>query len=159
MTGPGAIQAVISGVLEHEIGANDRAIRSIARRRRFIVEPRDGLLQCALDAVRGDDEVRMEHFATRERDAARTSRDGKIGLNVANEGAEANTYAGCGAREVMGASLPCDGCGNMARRDRGTCASPQRVYPTHTPASYRRKTIARSAGPSLGPSGAGLASR
>ena len=69
-----------------------------------IVEPQDGLLQHALDAVHSDNEVCMEHFATHERDP-RTSRNSKIGLNVTNEGTEANTYAGYGAREVMGHRL------------------------------------------------------
>jgi len=88
------------GILRHEIGAHDRAILSIARRRRSVVEPRDGLLQRALDAVRGDDEIRIEHFATRERHA-RASRDGRVGLDGANGGAEADSYAGCGAGEPM----------------------------------------------------------
>ena len=88
------------GILENKIGAHGRAIRSIARRRRSIVEPRDSLLQRAFDAVRGDDEGRIEHFTTRELDVW-TTRDGRVGLSGANGGTEADTYAGCSAGEVM----------------------------------------------------------
>ena len=87
-------------ILKHKIGGHDHAIRSISRRRRSIVEPRDGLLQRALDAVRGDDEIGIKHFARRERDVQATQ-DGRIGLNTARTGcAEADTHAGCAAREL-----------------------------------------------------------
>jgi hypothetical protein len=46
------------GIREHEIGAYDGTIRGIARRRRPVIEARDGLLECALDAIRADDKVR-----------------------------------------------------------------------------------------------------
>ena len=46
-------------ICEHEIGAHDGAIGSVARRRGSIVETRDGLLQRALDAVRSDDKIRI----------------------------------------------------------------------------------------------------
>jgi len=62
--------------------------------------PPSSLLQRALDAVRADDKIRIEHFAIRESDTW-PLRDGRIGLDGANGGAEADTYAGCGAREAM----------------------------------------------------------
>ena len=88
------------GILEHEIGAHDCAIGSVARRRGSVVEASDGLLQRALDAVRTDDKIRIQHLATREGDA-RAPNDGRIGLNAANGGAEADAHAGCGAGEAM----------------------------------------------------------
>jgi len=88
------------GILEHEIGAHDCAIGSVARRRGSVVEASDGLLQRALDAVRTDDKIRIQHLATRERDA-RAPNDGRIGLNAANGGAEADAHARCGAGEAM----------------------------------------------------------
>ena len=88
------------GILEHEIGAHDGAIGSVARRRGSVVEARDGLLQHALDAVGSDDEIGIEHLATRERDA-RPTLDGRIGLHAAHGRTETDAHAGCGAGEAV----------------------------------------------------------
>ena len=88
------------GILEHEIGTYDCAIRGVARRRGPVVEARDGLLKRALDAVRADDEIRIEHLSTRERDA-RPAGDGRVGLHLAHGCAEADAHAGGRAREAV----------------------------------------------------------
>ena len=88
------------GILEHEIGTYDCAIRGVARRRGPVVEARDGLLERALDTVRADDEIRIEHLATRERDA-RPAGDGRVGLHPAYGCAEADAHAGGRAGEAV----------------------------------------------------------
>ena len=86
-------------IAKQELGRDGRTVRGVARGHRSIVVARDNLLYRAPHTVRSDDNVSMDDLARGERDV-RPALDGRVGLHVANGGAEADMDAGGGARET-----------------------------------------------------------
>ncbi len=82
--------------------------------------------------LRAHDEIGIEHFARRERDA-RASRDGRIRLDGANGCTEADSYAGCGVGELMKHRLVVPAMDVMVQRAviKGHVQAPARVAHVH----------------------------
>ena len=87
------------GVLQHRIGADDRAVCRVPCGHGCVVKSRNGLLQSALDPISADDDVRMEDLARRESDT-RPAWEGRVRLYVVHSGIEPDAHARGGARET-----------------------------------------------------------
>ena len=87
------------GVLQHRISAYDRPVRRVPCGDGRVIEPRDGLLQCALDPISADDDVCIKNLARCERDARPTLK-GRVRLYVADRGIEPDAHARGGARKA-----------------------------------------------------------